>query len=111
MELVGHIGRDGEFKYTPEGTGILRFSIAVNQGYKDKKHTEWVKVTIFGKQAETLSTMLTQGALVLVCADDWKVEKWKSKTGEPGACLALTARTVRILHSNKAESEDKKDVQ
>lgn len=110
MELVGHIGRDAEFKYTAEGTGLLRFSIAVNQGYKDKKHTEWVKVTVFGKQAETLSTFLTQGALVLVCADDWKVEKWKSKTGEPGACLALTARTVRILHSNKTSEGEAENV-
>lgn len=110
MELVGNVGRDGEFKYTPEGTGFLRFSMAVNQGYKDKKHTEWVKVVVFGKQAETLSTMLAQGALILVCADDWKVEKWKSKTGEPGACLSVTARTVKILHSAKKEGEGQDNV-
>lgn len=110
MELVGHIGRDGEFKYTPEGTGLLRFSIAVNQGYKDKKHTEWVKVVIFGKQAETLANMLTQGALVFVSADDWKVEKWKGKTGDVGACLSVTARTVRILHSPKKAEEGGENV-
>jgi len=97
MELVGRVGRDGDIKYLETGTAILNFSIAVNQGYGEKKYTEWVKVAVFGKQAEQLSKLLSVGALVQVQAQSFKVEKWTTNKGEAGACLSVTANAVTIL--------------
>ena len=43
VQLIGHLGRDPEMRYTPKGTPSTRFSVAVNhtwtnaEGQNDKK--------------------------------------------------------------------------
>ena len=55
--LMGNLTRDPEIKYTPKGTAIAEFGLAVNRNYKDadgawQEETEWFRVVVFGQQAE-----------------------------------------------------------
>ena len=38
--LQGNISKDSELRYTPNGKAVVRFSVAVNEGYGDKKKTQ-----------------------------------------------------------------------
>lgn len=64
---VGHI----ETKYTQSGDPVTKFSLAVNERYKDRdgnkqERTEWVNVTIFGKPAEIAERYVHKGDLLFV---------------------------------------------
>ena len=62
--LQGNISKDSELRYTPNGKAVVSFSIAVNEGYGDKKKTQFFNITSFG--AEKLCEYLTKGTKVLI---------------------------------------------
>ncbi len=69
--LVGNLGRDPELRYTPQGTAVCSFTMASNERRRDKSGeqqdvTTWFRVTVWGKQAETVSKYLTKGRSVYV---------------------------------------------
>jgi primosomal replication protein N len=59
--LVGNLGRDPELRYTPQGTPVCSFSLATNERRKDRTTgenndvTTWFRVTLWGRQAESIS--------------------------------------------------------
>jgi single-strand DNA-binding protein len=58
VKLKGYIGKDAESFATKNQTTLVRFTLAVKSGYKDKQtqqwvnHTEWHRIVAFGKPAE-----------------------------------------------------------
>lgn len=52
--------------YTPEGTAITKFSVAVDNSTKQKKDTLWVNVVSFGFTAEAVATYLSKGKSCIV---------------------------------------------
>ena len=63
--LVGRIGRDAELRATPKGTQVAETSLAVDDLAKKKPEggfeTEWYRIKVWGRQAETLAPMLLKG--------------------------------------------------
>ena len=64
--VLGHVGGDGELRVLPDGTSVLNFSVASNEGKGDKSNTTWVKCALFGKRAGTLAQYITKGKMVSV---------------------------------------------
>jgi len=70
--LIGNLGRDPEINHTETGTTIAKFSIATSEKWKDKKsmevrkHTEWHRITTFGKLAEICGEYLFKGRQVCI---------------------------------------------
>lgn len=67
--LIGHLGKDVELKYTPNGTAVANFSLAVSESYKNEsgewvEKTEWFNVVAWKKTAETCSNYLRKGSKV-----------------------------------------------
>lgn len=56
--LVGNVGRDPEMRYTPNGSAVTSFSVAVSDGFGDRKKTIWFRVSAWEKLAETTNTFL-----------------------------------------------------
>jgi len=100
--VVGHLGRDPEMRYTPDGTPVTSFNIATTRKWtnaegQQQEKTTWFRVTTWRKLAENCNQYLTKGRLVLVTGDI-DVSAWSDKTsGEARASLELRARTVRFL--------------
>lgn len=68
---MGNLTRDPELKYTPQGTAVTRFSIAVNRQYKAgdgemKKEVNFFNIVVWGKSAENCGKFLAKGRPVLV---------------------------------------------
>ena len=58
------LGRDAETRVTQGGTTVVQLAVAYNYGRKGedgKKPSQWVRASMFGKQAETLAPYLTKG--------------------------------------------------
>jgi single-strand DNA-binding protein len=68
--LVGNLGRDAEVKVTPSGQSVASFSIATTETWtKDgekKEKTEWHRIVLWGRQADTLQPYLTKGKQIYV---------------------------------------------
>ena len=64
--LVGNLGRDAELRYTPGGAAVATFSMATTEVWNDKagqrqEKTEWHRVVLWGKPAESLHGVSDQG--------------------------------------------------
>src|SRR5260370_38667685 len=69
--LVGNLGRDAELRYTPGGAAVATINMATTEVWNDKagqrqEKTEWHRVVLWGKSAESLSEYLTKGKQVSV---------------------------------------------
>jgi single-strand DNA-binding protein len=108
--VVGHLGRDPEMRYTPDGSPVTTFNIATTRKWTNaegqpQEKTTWFRVTAWRKLAETCNQFLAKGRLVLV-EGDIDVSTWGDKsTAEPRAMLELRARTVRFLGGKGERAE------
>ncbi len=114
ITVIGRLGRDPEMRYMPNGDPVTSFSLATDRAYTDKsggkvKETTWFRVSVFGKQAETVNQYLSKGKMALVegrLTVDVKTGGPKTYTRQDGTVAAnfeITAQTVRFL-SPKDES-------
>ena len=67
--ISGGIGKDAVLRRTQDGEAILGFSVAVDDGYGDKKRTIWFDCSVWGKRGEKLANMLTKGTKVSVSGE------------------------------------------
>lgn len=64
LTLTGNLGKDAEKRSLQDGTSVLSFSVADNQG-KDKP-VIWWDCSLFGKRADSLAQYLRKGQQVTV---------------------------------------------
>jgi len=69
--LVGNLGRDVELRYTPGGSAVATLNLATTEVWNDKggqrqERTEWHRVSLWGKQAESLREYLLKGKQIYV---------------------------------------------
>lgn len=104
--FVGHLGRDAEVKYTTSGAAVASLSMACSEQWTDKggqkqERTEWVRVQVWGKTAETIGQYLTKGKLVYV-EGKMQTRKWSDKDGNDRYTTEIRADRVVLL--SKGES-------
>jgi single-strand DNA-binding protein len=71
IEIIGHLGRKPEMKYSPSGQAVTNFSVATTNAYTSKsgekvKETTWFRVSVWGTLAENCNKFLDKGSLVKV---------------------------------------------
>jgi single-strand DNA-binding protein len=71
VQLIGHVGKDPEGRYTPQGSLIVQFTVATGRTYKDsagnqREETEWTKIACWGKLAELAQEYLRKGSRVYI---------------------------------------------
>lgn len=97
--LIGNLTKDPELRYTPQGTPVSTFRIAVNTRYKQseesREDTLFIDIVTFGKQAETCSQYLGKGKSVLV-EGRLQERRWESE-GQQKSKFEVVGQTVRFL--------------
>jgi single-strand DNA-binding protein len=67
---IGNLGSDPEMRFLPNGTPVTNFNLATNRTYTHNgekvKETTWLRISAWGRQAETCNQYLRRGAKVLV---------------------------------------------
>lgn len=74
IAIAGRTGKAGELRHTQDGDAVLSFSVAVDDGYGDKKSTMWFDCSVWGKRAKSLAPHIGKGAAVTVIGDLGKRE-------------------------------------
>jgi single-strand DNA-binding protein len=71
VQIIGNLGADPEMRYTPSGTAVTNFRVAVNRNRRGQdgnniEETEWFRVVAWEKLAETCNEYLRKGQQVYV---------------------------------------------
>lgn len=80
---MGRLTKEPELKYSQSkpDMAIARYSLAIDEGYGEKKKTTFVNITAFGKAGEFASKYFHKGQRVLVKGRlDITYDKEKDKT-------------------------------
>jgi single-strand DNA-binding protein len=106
--LIGRAGTDPEMRYTPSGTPVTNFRLAVSNNRRDQngewtEDTEWFTVTAWERQAESVNQYLAKGRRVFVDGR-LSTRQYTSNSGEARTSLEVRASKVVFLDSPGGES-------
>jgi single-strand DNA-binding protein len=92
--FIGRLGADPEVRYFESGSAVANANIAINKpGAKkdDGQKPDWIRVEVWGEQAQAFADALTKGNLVDVTGRV-KTNSWTDRnTGETKTQLVVTA--------------------
>jgi single-strand DNA-binding protein len=100
--LVGNLGRDAEVTTSASGVSIARFSLATTYRRKDSRsgnwedRTEWHRIVLIGKQADSLRDYLKKGKQIFV---EGRIEtrSWDDKDGQKRYMTEIIADRIQLL--------------
>ena len=107
--IVGNLGRSPEARFMPDGRMVCNFSVAQNETWNDREtgercqRTTWMRVSAFGRRAETAYEYLRKGHLVLVEGrlrpdpNTGGPRLWIRQDGSYGASYEMTADVVKFM--------------
>lgn len=103
--LLGNLTRVPELRYTPSGTPVGSFGLAVNrkfrQGDELKEEVCFVDIVVFGKQAENAGQYLGKGSKVLI-EGRLQQRRWETEDGQKRSKHEVVAESISYL-SKKGE--------
>jgi len=97
--ILGNLTRDPELRFTPNGTAVVSFGLAVNRSIQNKTSGEWenqvdfFNVTAWYKLAENCAESLNKGDRVLV-SGRLAQDSWESKEGQKRSTVRIVANVV-----------------
>jgi len=99
--LVGNLGRDAELRYTPGGAAVATLNLATTEVWNDRNNqrqekTEWHRVVLWGKQAESLQEYLTKGKQIFV-EGRLQTRQWDDKDGNKRYTTEIKADRITLL--------------
>jgi single-strand DNA-binding protein len=99
--LVGNLGRDAEMRFTSGGTPVATVSLATTERFTDRdgqkrEDTQWHRIVIWGKTAESLHEYLTKGKQIYV-EGRIQTREWTDKEGKPAKTTEIRADRIVLL--------------
>lgn len=103
--VIGHLGRDPEMRFTPNGKSVSYFSIAHKHTWKNidgatQTHTEWFNVISWGNLAEDVKQTLKKGDLAYV-EGRLQSRTWEDEKGCVQISVEIIANEIINLSVNQ----------
>jgi single-strand DNA-binding protein len=111
--LIGNLTRDPELRYTPSGTAIVNFGIAVNRSWKDqsgevKKEVCFVDISMFGRRAEAINEYFSKGNPIFI-EGRLRFEQWETKDCQKRNTLRVVAENFEFFTTGKTRKGEGAD--
>ena len=97
--LIGRLTRDPEMRFTASGKAVANFTIAVDRNRPSSqgvRETDFIRIIVWDKQAETCSNYLGKGRLVAVDGR-LQVRTYQGQDGQNRTIAEVVAENVRFL--------------
>ena len=112
VQIIGHLGREPEMRYTPAGKPVTTFTVAVSRTWNTmdgERHseTEWFNIVAWGNLAEICKQYLTKGQQVYI-EGRLQSRRWDDKEGVKHNSVEIVANEMMMLgerrdHNNQAQ--------
>lgn len=109
VQLIGHLGKDPETRFTAHGKKHCLFSVAVNRSWKsgegeEKEATDWFNIEAWGKLGEICQQYLGKGRLVYI-EGRLQTDRWQDDKGETHYRTKVVALNMQMLDRKPDEQE------
>ncbi len=107
--LMGNLTREPELRYTPSGTAVCAFGIAINRKWtaKDgtkKEETCFVDCEAWARTGEVIAEHMHKGKPIFV-EGRLKLDQWEAQDGTKRSKLKVTVEQFQFLGSGKQDRE------
>lgn len=109
--IIGHLGRDPETRYMPNGEAVTNIAVATSEQWKDKtsgeqkQATEWHRVTFYRKLAEIAGQYLKKGSQIYI-EGRLQTRKWQDKDGSDRYTTEIIADKMQMLGGRQEAQQD-----
>ena len=103
--LIGRLTREPELRYTPDGTPVANFTIAVNRSFTNQqgeREADFIPIVVWRKQAEQCTEYLSKGSEVVVDGR-LQVRSYEDRDGIKRKKSEIVAWRVQFLGRLKKE--------
>ena len=99
--LMGNLTRDPELRYTPSGTPICEFGLAVNRRYQtrdgeQRDETCFLDVSMWGKRGVVISEYFQKGRPIFI-EGRLKYDSWEGQDGKRKSRLTVVAENFEFV--------------
>jgi len=106
--LIGHLGKDPEVRYLPNGEAVANVSIATSETWKDKsgekqEKTEWHNLVFYKRLAEIVGEYLKKGSQIYV-EGRLQTRKWQTKEGQDRYTTEIVVNEMKMLGGKSSGS-------
>ena len=104
--LIGHLGRNPDAKFLPNGDTVANITVATSDSWKDKQSgeqresTEWHRVVFFRRLAEIVNQYLTKGAKVYI-EGKLQTRKWTDNNNVERYTTEIVANEMQMLDTRQ----------
>ncbi|MDE0119110.1 MAG: single-stranded DNA-binding protein [Bdellovibrionales bacterium] len=101
VTLVGNLGADPEVRKTANQQTVTQFNLATSESWMNKdgerqEKTEWHRIVVWGKLAETCAKYLTKGRQVFI-EGRLQTRSWETEQGQKRFTTEIVAGQVLFL--------------
>lgn len=104
---IGNLTRDPELRYTPQGTPVCRFRMAISRRYQGKsgpvEEVTYITVAAWAKLAELCARYLHKGSRVAVVGS-LRLNSWEDRNGGKRTSYEIRAESIQFLSAPKASA-------
>lgn len=96
VTMIGRLTKEPELRTTDEGKSICTFTLAVDDIYSKEDRADFVRVTVFGAQAENCKKYLQKGFLTGI-SGSLRSDMYTDAEGVKRYPISVTAQRVQFL--------------
>lgn len=105
--LVGRLTRDVDLRYTPSGTAVANFTIAINRPFKSQdgeQQADFINGVVWRKPAENLANYMKKGSQIGV---DGRLQSrtYEDKSGKTVFVTEVVADSIQFLESKGSQGD------
>ncbi|WP_404988191.1 single-stranded DNA-binding protein [Clostridium culturomicium] len=109
--LIGRLTKDPELKFTPTGTSVTTFTLAVSRRYKKEgqPQADFIQIVAWGKTGEGVANYKKKGALISV-AGRIETRNYEAKDGTKRYVTEVIAEEIIFLdYENTQQGQAQQD--
>lgn len=107
--LIGNLTRDPEVRFTPNGTPVANFGLAINRKWTNKQGekvegVDYINIVVWGRLAELCGDYISKGSPVAV---DGRLQSrsWETEDGSKRSTIEVVAENVQFLGRKPSERD------
>jgi len=109
--LMGNLTRDPELRYTPSGTPVCEFGLAVNRNYQTRDgqrrdETCFVDVTMWGRRGVVISEYFSKGNQIFI-EGRLQYDSWETPEGRRSRLRVVAENFEFLGPPQRGPGEDK----
>lgn len=109
VQLIGNLGNNPEITNLSNGKKVGKFSIAVNEVYKNQDgekvvNTSWFNLIAWGKTAELVEQLLVKGSEVAI-SGKLSTSSYEDKDGNKKYITEIIVNEFLLLSGGKSKNE------